>query len=212
MNKEELIIKSLDLLFPDAKPELVFQNNFELLIAVVLSAQTTDKAVNQVTKVLFAKYTTPKELANAEVKDVESILNKIGLYRNKTKNIINIARIINDEYDGIVPNKREELESLPGVGRKTTNVVLSVAFDIPAFAVDTHVERISKRLSIADESDNVLKVEKKLNRMFPKNKWLKLHHQLIFFGRYHCTARKPKCSKCPLFDICIYDKKNENDK
>lgn len=209
MTKRDIfILDTLDSMYPDAKGELDHKNDFELLIAVVLSAQTTDKAVNIVTKELFSSYNDPFKLAKADPSDVMRIINKIGLYRNKTKNIIELSKIIVDKYNGIVPNNREDLITLPGVGRKTANVVISIAFNEPAIAVDTHVERVSKRLDLADSNDNVLTVEKKLMKKFPKNRWTKLHHQLIFFGRYHCKAKNPSCKTCPLADICIFSNKN----
>ena len=203
-NVKILFINYLDELFPNAKAELNFSNNFELLIAVVLSAQTTDVSVNKVTPKLFKKYPTPFDLSKADVNDVETIINSIGLYRNKSKNIIELSKILVEKYNGEIPNRREALESLPGVGRKTANVVLSNAFDVPAFAVDTHVERISKRLGIALENDSVLTVEEKLMALFPRQLWKKLHHQLIFFGRYHCTSKKPKCEICKMKDFCPF--------
>lgn len=206
-NNQKEILKQLDILFPDAKGELDHRNAFELLVAVVLSAQTTDVAVNIVTKGLFDKYPTPKLLANANIDDVMELINRIGLYRNKSRNIINLSKMLVEDFNSTVPNNLKDLEKLPGVGRKTANVVLSNVYNIPAIAVDTHVERISKRLGLANIDDNVLQVEHKLMDIFPEEYWLKLHHQLIFFGRYHCTARKPKCNECPLFDICVYEDK-----
>ena len=208
MTKSQRIFFShyLEELFPDAKAELDFENNFELIVAVVLSAQTTDIAVNKVTKVLFKYYPTPEKLMDADIKHVMSILKSIGLYRTKAKNIIALSKILVESHDGIVPSDRKALESLPGVGRKTANVVLSNAFGIPALAVDTHILRISKRLGLANETDDALAVEKKLNQKFPKELWHKLHHQLIFFGRYHCTARKPNCDTCKMQDMCPYFK------
>lgn len=208
-NKEYKILEELENLFPDAKGELDHENDFELLVAVALSAQTTDVAVNIVTKDLFRKYPTPEKLANADIEDVMQTINRIGLYRNKSKNIINLSKMIMDDFGGKVPNNRKDLEKLPGVGRKTANVVLSISFDIPAIAVDTHVERVSKRLGLANIEDNVLAVENKLMDTFPKEYWQKIHHQLIFFGRYHCTARKPKCNECPLYDICVFEDKEK---
>lgn len=196
------IYQAFNQMFPHAKVELNFSNHFELLVAVVLSAQTTDIAVNRVTPSLFKQYPTPKALKNANIDDVESIIKSIGLYRNKAKNIIELAKVIDEVYSGVVPKEREALESLPGVGRKTTNVVLSNAFGIPAFAVDTHVSRVAVRLGLANKKDSVLEIEKKLMKHFPQSEWLKLHHQMIFFGRYHCLAKKPKCYECPLFDLC----------
>src|SRR5690554_5656709 len=181
MTKSQRIFFShyLEALFPDAKAELDFTNNFELIVAVVLSAETTDIAVNKVTKPLFKKYPTPEKLMHANLEDVMEIINSIGLYKTKAKNIIGLAARLVQDYGGEVPNDRAALESLPGVGRKTANVVLSNAFGVPALAVDTHILRISKRLGLADLDDNALEVEKKLNKQFPKELWHKLHHQLI---------------------------------
>lgn len=208
MTKSQRIFFShyLEELFPDAKAELDFENNFELIVAVVLSAQTTDIAVNKVTKDLFKYYPTPQKLMDADIDHVMAILKSIGLYRTKAKNIIALSKMLVESYDGEVPSDRKALESLPGVGRKTANVVLSNAFGIPALAVDTHILRISKRLGLANENDDALAVEKKLNQKFPKELWHKLHHQLIFFGRYHCTARKPNCDTCKMQEICPYFK------
>ena len=202
MNRQDIISKTLNEMFPHAKVELNYGNTFELLVAVVLSAQTTDISVNRITPKLFSMYPTPKDLKDAPLESIESIIHSIGLYRNKAKNIKELARVIDETYQGIVPHKREDLESLPGVGRKTTNVVLSNAFNIPVFAVDTHVMRISIRLGLAKKGDSVLEIEKKLMRKFPKSEWLRLHHQMIFFGRYHCLAKNPKCYQCPLYDLC----------
>lgn len=203
-NNSLLIRKALDELFPDAHCELNHRNNFELLIAVVLSAQTTDERVNSVTLELFEMYSDSFKLANADIKDVERIIRPIGLYHNKAVNIISLSKQLSERFNGVVPDKREDLESLPGVGRKTANVVLSNCFDYPAFAVDTHVSRVSKRLNIASEDDDVKKIEEKLMTYFPKKDWGKLHHQFIFFGRYKCKAQKPDCTDCPLRKICTY--------
>ena len=196
-------MKSLHQLFPDAECQLHHKNHFELLIAVVLSAQTTDERVNSVTPELFEKYPDANALADAELSDVERIIRPIGLYHNKAINIIKLSKVLCEHYEGKVPDNREELEALPGVGRKTANVILSNCFDEPAFAVDTHVARVSKRLQIADPDDDVRTVEEKLMHYFPKEKWGKLHHQFIFFGRYKCKAVKPDCSDCPLKENCI---------
>ena len=204
MKKADFIITELDKLFPDAHCELVHQSNFELLIAVVLSAQTTDERVNSVTPVLFRKYPVARKLSKAKLSDVEKIIKPIGLYHNKAINIIKIAEKLVSDFDGEVPEKREELESLPGVGRKSANVVLNNCFEVPTFAVDTHVSRVSKRLGIADEEDDVNEIERKLMRFFPEDKWGKLHHQFIFFGRYKCKAKNPDCSDCPFKKMCTY--------
>ncbi len=202
MKNADYIIEQLDILFPDAYCELIHHNNFELLIAVILSAQTTDQKVNGVTSFLFKKYDTPYKLAKANYKDVEAILKPLGLSKNKAKNIIETSKKIVDDYNGEVPNSKEELLKLNGVGNKTANIILSNCFDVPAFAVDTHVSRVSKRLGIAEKSDNPIVIEEKLMAYFPKSKWGKLHHQFIFFGRYKCKAIKPDCLNCPFTKIC----------
>jgi endonuclease III len=209
MKKEEHILEVLEQMFPDAHVELNHQNNFELLIAVVLSAQTTDVGVNKITPALFHSYPSPYELMHAELSDIEEKIKTIGLYRNKAKNIILLSKQLVEKHQGLVPNNRESLESLAGVGRKTANVVLSNAFGVPALAVDTHVARVSIRLGLAKPEDSVLEIENKLMRKLPREKWQKAHHQFIFFGRYHCLAKNPKCSNCPLFDICKYENKNQ---
>ncbi|MGO1990033.1 endonuclease III [Mammaliicoccus vitulinus] len=192
----------IDEMFPDAECELVHDNPFELTIAVLLSAQCTDVLVNKVTKSLFQKYKTPEDYLSVSLEELQDDIRSIGLYRNKGKNIQKLCQSLLDHYDGVVPSTHEELESLAGVGRKTANVVMSVAFGEPALAVDTHVERVSKRLAICKLKDNVRQVEDRLCSIIPKERWTKSHHQLIFFGRYHCVARKPKCEACPLLDDC----------
>lgn len=189
-------------MFPDAVGELHSDSPFQLLIAVILSAQATDVSVNKATPALFKAYPTPEALAQAPIEDIIEKIKMIGLYRNKAKNIKACAQMLLDNYDGVVPNSREELIKLPGVGRKTANVVLGDAFGVPAIAVDTHVERVTKRLRICKLSASVTEVEATLMRKIPKELWVKSHHTLIFFGRYHCTARSPKCEICPLLDMC----------
>jgi len=203
----ERIERTLEEMFPDAFCELVHANPFELVVAVALSAQATDALVNQVTPGLFAAYPTPEALAAADVSEIEEKIKRIGLFRNKAKNIKALSERIVLLHESVVPNDRAALEALPGVGRKTANVVLSVAFGEPAFAVDTHVERVSKRLGICRWKDNVTEVEATLMRRFPRERWSKLHHQFIFFGRYHCKAQKPNCLACPLLDMCREGKK-----
>ena len=200
--KNKLIIEYLDLLFPDPKCELIYHTDYELLIAVVLSAQSTDKRVNTVTPVIFEKYPTLKDLKKADLRDLESIIRVVGSQHKKASYIKDIATIIEDQYNGIVPRDRDELIKLPGVGRKTINVFLSEYYNEPAIAVDTHVERVSKRLGLAMNNDNVLTIENKLMKAFPKDKWAKLHIQLVLFGRYYCKAVKPECSNCRLKEIC----------
>ncbi|PLT28366.1 endonuclease III [Peribacillus deserti] len=194
-------------MFPDAHCELNHSNPFELVIAVALSAQCTDALVNRVTKTLFQKYKTPEDYLNVPLEELQEDIRSIGLYRNKAKNIQKLCRMLLDEYAGELPADRDELTKFPGVGRKTANVVVSVAFGIPAIAVDTHVERVSKRLGICRWKDNVLEVESTLMRKVPKEKWSDTHHQLIFFGRYHCKAQSPQCEICPLLELCREGKK-----
>ncbi|MBE2912416.1 endonuclease III [Anoxybacillus flavithermus] len=194
-------------MFPNAHCELVHRNPFELLIAVVLSAQCTDALVNKVTKQLFEKYKTPEDYVSVPLEELQQDIRSIGLYRNKAKNIQQLCRILIEKYNGEVPKNRDELMKLPGVGRKTANVVVSVAFGVPAIAVDTHVERVSKRLGICRWKDSVLEVEETLMKKIPKEEWSVTHHRLIFFGRYHCKAQSPKCDVCPLLHLCREGKK-----
>lgn len=201
-NNSAFIIEEFNKLYPNAHCELIHKNDFELLIAVILSAQTTDERVNGVTSVLFRKYGDCYKLAKADINDVENIIKPIGLYKNKARNIINTSITLVNDYDGKVPNNPKELCSLSGVGRKTSNIILNNCFDMPTFAVDTHVTRVSKRLKIAKRDDDVLTIEKKLMKYFPKESWGKLHHQFIFFGRYKCKAIKPICNDCPFTKIC----------
>ena len=197
-------VQTMGDLFPDAHCELNHRNAFELLIATILSAQATDVGVNKVTPKLFERFPTPAHLAAASEEEVIECIQSLGLYRSKAKNIRLCAQQLMERFNGEVPKTREELVSLAGVGRKTANVVMSVAFNIPAFAVDTHVERISKRLQICRKKDTVLEVEETLCRKIPKELWSRAHHWMIFFGRYHCTARKPKCHECPLLEMCAF--------
>lgn len=201
------IIEFLDKLFPNPKCELEYAKDYELLIAVMLSAQTTDKRVNMVTRVLFKKYDSLEKLANADINDIIDIIKPIGTFNKKAMNIISIANSLINDKNGIVPNDRKYLESLSGVGRKTTNVVLSNLYNVPCIAVDTHVSRVSKRLGIANKNDDVLVIEKKLNRKFSKESLPRLHHQLVLFGRYYCKAQKPLCENCELKNICKEKKK-----
>ena len=197
----DTILNYLDELYPNPKCELNYNKDYELLIAVVLSAQTTDKRVNKVTSVLFKKYDTLEKLKKADIKE-------IGTFRKKAIFIHEIAKILDEEYDGIVPNNRKILESLPGVGRKTCNVVLSNIYDVPAIAVDTHVSRVSKRLGLARKNDEIDVIEKKLMKKIDKNRWSKTHHQMVLFGRYNCKAQKPDCKNCKLVEICRENNKN----
>lgn len=199
-NKE--IMAYLDTIIPNPRCELEYSKDYELLIATMLSAQTTDKRVNEVTRVLFKKYPSLKDLAGADIEDIKQIIRSIGTYNKKASNIKSIAKNLLEKSNGIVPNDRKFLESLDGVGRKTTNVVLSNIYNIPCIAVDTHVSRVSKRLGIAKEADDVVVVEKKLNKFFKDDDLCRLHHQLVLFGRYYCKAIKPECENCGLKKYC----------
>ena len=203
MNNKVLIENYLDELFPEPKCELNYTKDYELLIAVVLSAQTTDKRVNSVTSILFNKYPTLKSLKTANLDDLSNIIRPIGTFNRKALYVKEIAKILDEEYNGIVPNDRKKLESLPGVGRKVCNVILSEWFKENEIAVDTHVDRVSKRLKIASKKDDVLKVESKLNKLFDKEVWGRRHLQLVLFGRYYCKSKNPLCDNCKLRDICI---------
>lgn len=194
------IVNYLDSIIPNPKCELNYNKDYELLIATMLSAQTTDRRVNMVTEILFNKYPTLESLRNADVNDIKNIIKPIGTYNKKALNIIDIANGLK-EFDDIVPNDRIFLESLSGVGRKTTNVVLSNIYNVPCIAVDTHVQRVSKRLGIT-KSDDVLQTEKNLYKFFKGEDLCRLHHQLVLFGRYYCKAINPECKNCGLKNKC----------
>ena len=198
------IINYLDFLYPNAVCELEYSRDYELLLAIVMSAQTTDKRVNSVNKILFKKYDSLDKLSKADIKDIENIIKPIGTYKKKAMYIKEITtKLVNDNIKTI-PNDIKYLSSLKGVGRKTINVFLSIIYNEPLVGVDTHVNRVSKRLGLAHEDDNVLEVEKKLTNLFPKDKLNKIHHQLVFFGRYKCKSINPICNDCKLKDICKY--------
>ncbi len=201
MNKKE-IIEMLIKDYPDPKCELDYHDNFSLLVAVILSAQCTDKRVNLVTPILFNKYPTVKELSNANIFEVEEIIRPCGFYHNKAKNIIESAKRIVEVYGGSVPSSREELMTLSGVGRKTANVILSLAFNTPAIAVDTHVYRVSQRLGLVRKVKNEFDCEKKLMKAVKQCDWTKFHYILVLYGRYVCKAIKPECSKCKFVNEC----------
>ena len=205
MNGNEIVDK-IEEIFPNAKCELYYQTPFQLLVAVVLSAQTTDASVNKVTPHLFEEFPTAEKMAQASVAQIEAHIHTLGFYRTKSQNLVLLAKKLVEEYDEVVPHTYKELMSLAGVGRKTANVVRSVIFDIPSFAVDTHVNRVSKRLGLAKPDDSVEKVEEKLKRKIDRNRWNQAHHDFIFFGRYYCTARNPKCAQCPFQYFCKKDK------
>lgn len=198
----KLFLQTLEEMFPDAHCELNHSNAFELTIAVLLSAQCTDKKVNQVTERLFQKYKTPEDYLAVPLEELQNDIRQIGLYKNKAKHIQELCRMLLENYNGEIPAKHEELVKLPGVGRKTANVIVSTWFGIPALAVDTHVERVAKRLGFCEEADTPLQVEKTLMKKIPKKEWSNSHHRLIFFGRYHCKAQNPQCAVCPLQEVC----------
>ncbi|SDY88534.1 endonuclease-3 [Evansella caseinilytica] len=207
-NKEiRHVLNTIGEMFPDAECELTHSNPFELTIAVLLSAQCTDALVNKVTPKLFAKYQSPEDYIQVPLEELENDIRSIGLFRSKAKNMKKLCQSLIEDYGGEVPREKSELVKLAGVGRKTANVVASVAFGEPAIAVDTHVERVSKRLGICRWKDSVLEVEKTLMRKIPEEEWSISHHRFIFFGRYHCKAQSPQCTECPLLDICREGKK-----
>lgn len=199
------IVDILKETYPDAKCELNYSTPLQLLVATILSAQTTDKKVNEVTESLFKDYPDLDAFLTISNEELEERIKQIGLYRNKAKNLILMFRQVKEKFNGEVPNTMEGITSLAGAGRKTANVVLSNAFGVPSIAVDTHVFRVSNRLDLAN-SDNVLEVEKQLQKELPKREWSLMHHLLIFHGRRCCTARNPKCEECPLRHICKYEK------
>lgn len=201
MNKD-LIINEFDKHFNDPKCELEYTKDYELLLSVMLSAQTTDKSVNMVTRELYKKYDTLDKLDTLTLDEIDNYIRSIGLHKTKSKYFKEIVTKIKEI--GYVPNDREFLESLSGVGRKTASVVLGILFDIPSFAVDTHVYRVSKRLGITTMKDDVLKTEIKLKKYFDEDEWNKINSQMILFGRYICTSKNPKCDKCHLKNICKY--------
>ncbi|RDU36378.1 endonuclease III [Neobacillus piezotolerans] len=209
LNKDQIryCLDEMGRMFPEAHCELNHSNPFELVIAVALSAQCTDVLVNKVTESLFKKYKTPQDYLDVSLEELQNDIRSIGLFRNKAKNIQKLCSMLLESYGGEVPRDRDELTKLPGVGRKTANVVVSVAFGVPAIAVDTHVERVSKRLGICRWKDSVLEVEKTLMRKVPKDEWSLTHHRMIFFGRYHCKAQNPQCPTCPLLTVCREGKK-----
>lgn len=203
---EDKVRNVLDILqenYPDAKCALNFSSNFELLIATILSAQCTDQRVNKVTEVMFREFNKPIDFAYMEEGTLQNYIKSCGMYKQKSKNIINMSRIVQEKFNGVIPENFEELVELPGVGRKTANVVLCNAFGKPAFAVDTHVFRVSNRIGLAD-SDNVVETEKQLTQNIPENEWCSAHHLLIAHGRNVCKARNPNCSICSVNSFCSY--------
>lgn len=201
--RRKTVLDILEKTYPDATTELVHKNPYELLIATMLSAQTTDKQVNKVTPGLFERFPDAKALAEADISKIESLIKTCGFYKSKARNIKEACRIIVEEYGGRVPQTMEELTDLPGVGRKTANVVLSNAFGVDAIAVDTHVFRVANRLGLAQSGD-VRGTEEQLMENIPREKWSRAHHWLIHHGRRICKARRPKCEECPLAEVCSF--------
>ncbi len=201
MDKSNELLSTLKELFPNAGCELHYRNLFELLIAVSLSAQTTDKRVNQVTSALFSHYPTSKELSKAKEEEIYPYIQSLGLAKTKSKHIIALSKKLEEEFSGQIPSTREKLMSLPGVGRKTANVILSVGFKEPAIAVDTHIARVANRLGLACSTD-VLEIEQSLMKQFQEKDWCDVHHLLLFFGRYLCKAQRPECDRCPFVEQC----------
>ena len=206
-DKIDYALSEIGAMFPEAECELTHSNSFELTLAVLLSAQATDVLVNKVTPKLFEKYKEPEDYIAVPLEELEQDIKSIGLFRSKAKNIKKLCQSLIENYNGEIPKEKSELVKLAGVGRKTANVVASVAFGEPAIAVDTHVERVSKRLGICRWKDSVLEVEKTLMQKVPMEDWSVTHHRLIFFGRYHCKAQSPRCEECPLLPICREGKK-----
>ena len=208
MEKIDLINSYLDELFPEPKCELNYSNDYELLISIMLSAQSTDKRVNQVTSILFDKYKSLEALNEANIDDLENIIRSVGSFRKKSQYIKDIASTLITKYNGVVPRDHELLVEINGIGRKTANVFLSEYYKDPYIAVDTHVSRVSKRLGLARKNDDVLEIEKKLQKKFDKSLWARRHLQMVLFGRYKCKAISPLCSDCKLKDICKEKKKS----
>jgi len=200
------ILDIIERMFPDAHCELDYATTFQLSVAVILSAQTTDKAVNEVTPGLFKRFPDAAAMASASQEDIEGLIRRIGLYHNKAQHILAFAKVLKADYGGEVPSRMRELLALPGIGSKTANVIQAVGFSIPALAVDTHVDRVSHRLGLVRQSADVAQTERTLKRKIPKDRWIKAHHAILFFGRYHCKAQKPACEVCPLQGECRYFK------
>lgn len=220
MNKYKKIIDTLKIMYPDARCELIHENPYELLIATILSAQSTDKRVNMTTKELFKVANTPQKMVELGEEKLKEYIRSIGFYNTKSKNIISASRDIITKFNSKVPETMEELTSLAGVGRKTANVVMSNCFGVPAIAVDTHVFRLAHRLGFSND-DNILQVEYDLQKKIAKKDWTLAHHMLIFHGRYTCKAKRPMCSVCDLRNYCNYykdltkmssDRRNKDDK
>lgn len=198
------IYQKLEEMYPEAHCELNYKSVYQLAVAVMLSAQTTDVSVNKVTPVLFEKYPDAEAMAKASYREIEEIIKSIGLYRNKATNVVNMSKKLTEDFSGVIPDNMEDLLKLPGIGRKSANVILSEGYRHPAIAVDTHVHRVAARLYLAKETDTPDQTEQKLRKKFPEEYWSKLHHLMIFFGRYTCHSKRPECDKCPFYGQCRY--------
>lgn len=205
------VMDILEKTYPSAKAELDFTNPLELLVATILSAQCTDVRVNKTTPVLFAKYKTARDYAEADLEELMEIIRPCGFYRTKANHLIGAGRVMEESFQGQVPRTMKEIMTLPGVGRKTANVVLSNAFGVPGIAVDTHVFRVSNRIGLCN-TDTPEKTEMALQKIIPKDRWSQSHHVLIFHGRRCCAARKPKCTVCPVSEQCLFWRKKQNEK
>ena len=201
-DKINIILDYVDSLFPQAKCELFYNKDYELAIAVLLSAQTTDQAVNKVTEVLFKKYSTLESLANASEEEIGEIIHPIGLYKNKAKAIKGLANTLIIKYNGKLPSDKNELVTLPGIGNKSAGVIRCEVFKIPDLPVDTHIIRVTNRLGLANSKDEPIDIEYKLKKIIDESRWIKAHHQLIHFGRYFCTAKSPRCKECKIKNLC----------
>ena len=210
MNKKisDEILSILNIEIPNPKPELNFNNNFQLLVAVMLSAQTKDKYVNEVTDILFKKYPDPYSLSQANLDELISIIKNLGLANNKAKNLISTSKIIHEKYVDVIPSSLDLLTSLPGVGRKTANVILALGFNIPALPVDTHLHKMAIRLGYVKKDSTVLEAEEALKKYIDKSCWIKAHHLFLLYGRYVCKKINPECDNCKLKKYCKYIKKH----
>ena len=203
------IINAVNVLYENPKCELMFSSNYELLVAVILSAQCTDKRVNQVTSKLFKEYNTPEKMITLSQDELENKIRSCGFFHNKAKHILDASKDLVEKFGGVIPNDKEKLKALAGVGEKTANVVLATAFNEPAIAVDTHVFRVSNRLGLANSKD-VFKTQKQLEQVLPKELWIKFHYALVLHGRYVCKSQNPNCKECKLNKLCKFNKKGDN--
>ncbi len=199
------VLDIIERMFPDARCELEYSTTFQLAVSVILSAQTTDISVNKVTPALFHCFPDASAMASASIEEIEALIRQIGLYHTKAKHILQFAQELQQKYGGEVPSKTDELIALSGIGSKTANVIQAVGFGIPALAVDTHVDRVSHRLGLVPKNANIAETEKILKRTIPKERWIKAHHAILFFGRYHCKSQKPQCRVCPFEKDCPYN-------